>query len=72
MNVFILNDGCVREDALTQNLRERLKKENHSITTDYKNADILVYTTCAGTGYSIDECIKTSYCLQYYKKKTSP
>ena len=72
MNVFILNDGCVREDALTQNLRERLKKENHSITTDYKNADILVYTTCAGTGYSIDECIKTSYCLQYYKKETSP
>lgn len=72
MNVFILNDGCVREDALTQNLRERLKKENHNITTDYKNADILVYTTCAGTGYSIDECIKTSYCLQYYKKETSP
>ena len=30
MNVFILNDGCVREDALTQNLRERLKKESWS------------------------------------------
>ena len=42
MNVFILNDGCVREDAITQNLKARLKKENHSITTDYKNADILI------------------------------
>lgn len=72
MKIFVLNDGCVREDALTQNLKTRLIKDNHSITTDYKNADILVYTTCAGNGYSIDECIKTSYCLQYYKKKTSP
>lgn len=72
MDVFILNDGCVREDALTQNLKARLKNENHSITMDYKNADILVYTTCAGTGYSIDECIKISYCLQHFKKKASP
>ncbi|HIT22744.1 MAG TPA: hypothetical protein IAB56_07260 [Candidatus Scybalousia intestinigallinarum] len=61
MNIFILNDGYVREDALTQNLKAKLKNENHTITTDYENADILIYTTCASTGYSIDECVKTSY-----------
>ena len=63
MNIFILNDGCVREDALTQNLKTRLENENHTITTDYENADILIYTTCAITSYSIDECVKTSYWL---------
>ncbi len=72
MNVFVLNDGCVREDALTQNLKNRLKVENHTITTDYKNADILVYTTCAGTGRCIEACVEMSYFLQYCKKKTSP
>ena len=25
MNIFILNDGCVREDALIQNLKIRLE-----------------------------------------------
>lgn len=72
MNIFILNDGCVREDALIQNLKIRLESENHTITTDYENADILIYTTCAGTGYSIDKGIKTCYWLQQIKKKTSP
>ena len=72
MNIFILNDGCVREDALTQNLKTRLENENHTITTDYENADILIYTTCAITSYSIDEGVKTSYCLSNLKRKTSP
>lgn len=72
MNIFILNDGCVREDALTQNLKTRLENENHTITTDYENADILIYTTCAITSYSIDECVKTSYWLSNFKKKTAP
>ena len=30
MNIFILNDGCVREDALTQNLKTRLENEKHT------------------------------------------
>ena len=72
MDIFILNDGCVREDTLTQSLKTRLEKNNHKITTDYRNADILIYTTCAGTGEAIDECIKTSYYFSIAKKKSSP
>ena len=71
MDVFILNDGCVKEDTLTQSLKERLKAANHTITTNYKTADILVYTTCAGTGPAIDDCIRTSYYFSIAKKKES-
>lgn len=28
--LFILDDGCVREDALTKNLKTRLENENHT------------------------------------------
>ena len=71
MDIFIFNDGCIREDTLIQNLKTRLEDANHTITTDYENADILIYTTCAGTGVSIDDCIRTSYYFSLAKKETS-
>lgn len=71
MNVVIYNQGCIRESAMAQNLKEDLKNKGNSIVSDLREADAIVYISCAGTGDSIEKCFRDlDFFLALKKKET--
>lgn len=68
MKVLVYNKGCVREDIMTQNLRHKLELLGLEKTYSVREADVIIYITCAGLGDTIAECIKEIGLFNMLKK----
>lgn len=68
MKILIRNKGCVREEIATQKLRDQIIAVGHEQTYKVREADIIVYITCAGLGNVISDCLTEIEACHQLKK----
>ena len=54
MKFMIFNDGCVKEHAMLSYLDKELISLGYIEERDYRQADIIIYSTCSSVKYSIE------------------
>lgn len=69
MNVIVYNVGCVRESTMATHLEKDLKSKGHHLTYKLKDADAIVYVSCASTGYALKKCFEEINSFMFSKKK---
>lgn len=69
MNVIVYNVGCVRESAMATHLEKDIKSKGHHLTYKLKDADAIVYISCASTGYALKKCFEEINAFMLVKKK---
>lgn len=58
MKVLVYNKGCIREDIAARRLRSDIVLNGHEKNYNFREADVIVYITCAGLGEAITECLE--------------
>ncbi len=69
MKMLVYNKGCIREEILTQNLRNKIKEQGIELVYRPSLADVIVYVTCAGLGTVISDCITEIEAFHRLKKE---
>lgn len=69
MKVLVYNKGCIREDIAAQKLSRDIVLSGHEKTYKFREADFIVYITCAGVGDTITECLQEIELFINYKKE---
>lgn len=71
--VAIISNGCIKEDAYQGNFIKLLEKNNIKQAENFREANYLLYITCAGTGSiikrEIDELSNYIPLVEHYNKK---
>ena len=71
--VAIISNGCIKEDAYQGNFIKLLEKNNIKQAENFREANYLLYITCAGTGSiikrEIDELSNYISLVEHYNKK---
>lgn len=69
MKVLICNNGCVREETIAKNLRNKIIEAGHTKCYSIREADVIIYITCAGTSNSINESYQDiNVCMRLKKE----
>ncbi len=68
MKYMIFNDGCVKEHAMLNYLDKELMSLGYIEESDYRQADIIIYSTCAGLKDAIENAGYNISFLAHIKK----
>ncbi len=71
MKYMIFNDGCVKEHAMLNYLDKELMSLGYIEESDYHQADIIIYSTCAGLREAFENAGYNISFLAHIKKRTT-
>ena len=69
MKLAIINNGCVKEDAMEYNFLNKMKENNIERANSLEESDYVLYITCGGVGEVVRKCVKDIYALEYYARE---
>lgn len=69
MKVAVLNNGCIKEECMHDNIMDKMKKNGIERASSLDESDYLIYITCAGVGDTIIKELKEIQFFDYYSKE---